>query len=62
MVVILCDIRSRLVAGSGRQQLSGSRTFRQALTLCLVHPSVLLAAVHTDGYVTNMGANENWVL
>jgi hypothetical protein len=28
----------------------------------LLHPLVLFAAVRTDGYVTNMGANENWVL
>jgi len=28
----------------------------------LVHLSVLLAAVHTDGYVTDMGVNGNWVV
>ena len=27
-----------------------------------MHLSVLLAAVHTDGYVTDMGVNGNWVV
>jgi hypothetical protein len=59
-------IRSRLVAGSGRQLLSDKMRrlvdVQRSTYVVLVHPSVLLAVVRAYGYVTDRGVNENWVL